>query len=422
MEREKAEELFRLIEPFSGYGFNKSHAASYGIVAYQTAYMKANYPVEFMGALLTAESNDSEKISAAVNECRRMKIKVLPPDINQSDVGFKIVKDKDSLEGRAIRFGLSAIKNVGVAAIEAILDARSNGRFLSFADFLSKVDSRRVNKKVLESMIKVGALSAFGSRAGLLFSIDEIRNKVSKPKASAGQEGLFSQDELRKSAETKISRVDSQQVSEFTQEEMQILERQLLGFSLSARPLGEIIGSLIHEASHKIYEISPQQTFGENVRIACIVTDVRIVVTRNSGMEMAFARAEDETGSIDLVIFPRIFKMTRNYWVDYKPLLISGRVDARDESPALIVESIETGETKDKQSPAQEQVFIRIPKETGTNDLKTLKNMLLANPGQTSVILVFEGEKRKITLPFRIAWNESLARNIQSILEFEQSS
>ena len=193
MDRESAERLFKLIEPFSGYGFNKAHAASYGLVAYQTAYMKANYPVEFMCALLTAESSDTDKISAAVAESKRMGASVLPPDINQSEVGFAIVSEKSSLEGKAIRFGLSAIKNVGKDAIEAILDARSKGEFVSFADFLSRVDARRVNKRVAESLIKVGALSSFGGRASLLSSLDEVRSKVAKSPGNENQQGLFSQ-------------------------------------------------------------------------------------------------------------------------------------------------------------------------------------------------------------------------------------
>ncbi|MEJ2441465.1 MAG: DNA polymerase III subunit alpha, partial [Patescibacteria group bacterium] len=294
MEEKKAEELFKLIEPFSGYGFNKSHATSYGMVAYQTAYLKANYPVEFMCALLTAESNDAEKISAAVHECQRVGIKVLPPDINESCVGFTITKDG---EERGIRFGLNAIKNVGKAAIEAILEARDERKFVSFADFLSRVDARRVNKKVLESLIKVGALSAYGNRATLLSSLDEIRNKVVKPKASKGQQGLFSQDEISKSSKSHQVKV-AEDIAEFADEELQALERQLLGFSLSAKPLSEVIGPLEHKATHKIFEISPYETIGETVRVAAIVSDVRIVVTKRSGQEMAFVRVEDDTGSL----------------------------------------------------------------------------------------------------------------------------
>ena len=420
MAGEKAEELFKLIEPFSGYGFNKAHAASYGMVAYQTAYLKANYPVEFMAALLTAESNDPEKISAAINECRRMGVKVLPPDINESDVGFNIVADKDSKSGRAIRFGLSAIKNVGKAAIEAILEARKDGHFSSFAEFLSRADARRVNKKVLESLIKVGALSSFGGRAALLYSIDEIRSRVVRPKSSAGQQDLFGESDTVKSKES-VSSLIRTDVSEFSQDELQSLERQLLGFSLSAKPLGELISPLSHEATHKIFEISPHENLGENVRIACVVTQVRIVVTKTSGAEMAFVRVEDDTGSLELVVFPRIFNETRSYWVDFKPLLISGRVDSREESPTLIVEAIKTQEEVGEN---KKDVYIRIPTRVGPRELTKLKSLLLANPGEMSVTLVFAGKSQKVNLPLKnnglplkIAWTEELARSIADILE-----
>lgn len=408
MERSKAEELFALIEPFSGYGFNKAHAASYGMVAYQTAYLKANYPVEFMCALLTAESNDIEKISIAVSECRRMKINVLPPDINESDVGFTIDKN-------AIRFGLSAIKNVGKAAIEAILEARKEGSFHSFADFLAKVDSRRVNKKVLESLIKVGALSSFGQRASLLYSIDKIRNKVAKPKALKGQQGLFGKEEISKnSSKTEGNLMNLESVSEFSEEELQGLERQLLGFSLSAKPLIELIAPIAHEATHKIYEISPELTYGETVRIAAVVREVRIVVTRNSGAEMAFVKVEDDTGTIGLVVFPKIFKETRDFWVDYKPLLISGRVDSREDEPSLLVEALETLEgTREK----PKEVFIRVSSKASPESLTGLKNLIVQNPGLSPVTLVFGGKGKRVKLNMKISWSENLARQIANVLE-----
>ena len=225
---EFAEKLWKLFEPFQSYGFNKAHAASYGMVAYQTAYMKANYSVEYMTALLTAESDDKDKVTAAINECVRMKIKVLPPDVNQSDVGFTIVAEKESLSGNAIRFGLSAIKNVGEAAIGAILLARKDGKFLSFADFLSKVDGRKVNKKVLESLIKVGAMSAFGSRAALLASMDSIREKVVKPKGDDSQQGLFATGDLKKTESASVITISD--VKEFSDDELQNLGAAVNGF------------------------------------------------------------------------------------------------------------------------------------------------------------------------------------------------
>ncbi len=414
MSSEKAEELFKLIEPFSGYGFNKAHATSYGMLAYQTAYMKANYPVEFMCALLSAEAGDKDKISAAINESRRMGIKILPPDINESRVNFTIVPDKESLDGKAIRFGLSAIKNVGKAAIEAILKAREEAKFTSFVDFISRVDSRKVNKKVLESLIKVGAMSAFGKRAALLASLDEVRSKVAKPSGSTPQQGLFSQEEIAKSSQVSQPLI-SQDVAEFSDEELQTLERQLLGFSLSARPLGELISQLSHKATHKIYEISPQHTIGETVRVAAVVSEVRIVVTKKTGQEMAFVRIEDDTGSIDAVVFPKIYRSTRDLWVDNRVLVIIGRVDSREEAPTLIVEAVET---KDSQKGrAEDNLFIRIPQGVRLEQLTRLKKLLLAHPGEQTVTLVFEGTNKKMRLPFKIKWSENLAHLISEVLE-----
>lgn len=411
--QEFAEMLWKLFEPFQSYGFNKAHAASYGMVAYQTSYMKANYPVEYMTALLSADSNDTEKISLAINECRKMKIKVLPPDVNQSDVNFTIVADINSLDGKAIRFGLSAIKNVGKAAIEAILSIRKEGEFKSLSDFLARVDSRKVNKKVLESLIKVGGLSQFGPRASLLYIIDEVRSKFTKKVTNKDQQDLFSPDETKNDKVNfdadLISRVN---VNEFSQDEIQSLERQLLGFSLSARPIVDLISPLEHLATHKIVEISPEHMIGQKVRVAAVVTEVRIIVTKNSGQEMAFVKVDDGTGSLDIVVFPKIFSSTKNYWVDYKPLVISGRIDFREEKINLLVEEI-NGDNEQN----QDAVLIKIPASTGLTELKSLKELLLKNPGQDSVVLVFEGRDKKVKLPFGINWSEELAHKITDVVE-----
>jgi DNA polymerase-3 subunit alpha len=397
-------ELWKLFEPFQSYGFNKAHAASYGIVAYYTAYMKANYPVEYMTALLTAESSDKDKISEAINECRRMKIDVLPPDINESDTGFTI-------EGKAIRFGLSAVKNVGGVAIDVILEARKEGKFKSFSDFIGRVDGRKVNKKVLESLIKVGALGEFGGRASLLASLDKVRDKMVKPKGDDNQPGLFATGDLKKMTSSEVIVLES--IQEFPEDELQTLERQLLGFSLSARPINEILGPLEFKSTHKIFEISPDDSYSSLVTIAGVLTEIRVIVTKKSGAEMAFAKVEDGTGLLDLVIFPKIFKLTRDFWVEGQPLLISGKVDVRDESPNLLVESIETitslGEKKER------EVFVRIPKNTNENALRKLKALFTANLGDQTGYLVFEGGKR-VRLPFKIAWNETLAKAIAETL------
>lgn len=413
---EFAEQLWQLFEPFQAYGFNKAHAASYGMVAYQTAYMKANYPVEFMTALLTAESSDTDKVSAAVNECRRMGIKVLPPDINHSNEGFKIVEEKESFGEGGIRFGLGAIKHVGEAAIEAILEARAGAPFASFADFLARTDSRRVNKKVVESLVKVGALSEFGKRAVLLSLLDEVRSKVTKPRSLKGQQGLFSSEDLKKSTQSNPSKELVSDVPEFSDEELQSLERQLLGFSLSARPVNELLAPLEHDATHKIQEISPGELGSESVRVAGVVSDVRIVVTKKTGQEMAFVKIEDDTGVINLVVFPRTFKETRETWIDNKAVLVTGRINQREEDVSLIVNAINTkdniGETKEN------EVFIRIPAYAGTSELRELKKLLENNPGDKSVTLIFEGKgKKAVRTRIKISWSERLARTITEILE-----
>ncbi len=408
-----AEILWKLFEPFQSYGFNKAHAASYGMVAYYTAYMKANYPAEYMCALLTCESGDTEKVSQAVNECRRMGIKVLPPDINDSNVGFKIIKDEESLGGLGIRFGLSAIKNVGNASIDVIIEARKNGPFISFADFLSRVDARKVNKKVLESLIKVGALSPFGTRAALLTSFDDIRAKV-RPKSASGQQDLFGSDEPVETQVSTIYQIISD-VPEFSDDEIQVLERQLLGFSLSSKPISETLGILHGYATHTIDEVKSDIIHGDIVKIAGVVTEIRSVITRNGGREMAFVKVEDETGILDIVVFPKIYAITKEVWIDYNPVLLTGKVEtSKDEQPALLVESVDTKQSMEVQNSSY---FIKIPIGTPVESLKKLREILLENSGSQKVKLSFEGPaKKEIELPFGISWSEPLARQISEII------
>lgn len=419
MSEKNAQELFRLIEPFSGYGFNKAHAASYGIVAYWTAYLKANYTVEFMTALLTAESGDADKISSAIAECKRMGINVLAPDINLSNEGFKIVDDKDSVYKKSIRFGLNAIKNVGTAAINAILSERENSEFLSFPDFLSRVDSRKVNKKVLESLIKVGSLSKFGSRAKLLAVMDEIRGKVTKPKSFENQDGLFTKEEIKKSMSYEIPE-SLNDIEEFDDEKIQSLERQLLGFSLSAKPIEEILGLLTQMATHKVKEITGE--YGEEnkseIKIAAVIKDVRVVMTKKTGQEMAFVKVSDETGTINLVVFPRLYKETKNLWIDNNAVLVDGKIDSRDDEPAILVENILS---KKDISNKKNNLYIKIPGDVSVERLKLLKQFLIDIPGKNDVSLIFNGRiRRKVDLNLKISWDESIARKISDIIEGQE--
>jgi len=322
-----------------------------------------------------------------------MKIEVLPPDINRSGAGFAI-------EGKGIRFGLGAIKNVGVAAIEAILAARQEKDFASFTDFLGRVDGRKVNKKVVESLIKAGALSAFGNRATLLSVMDEVRAKSGRTNGLKGQQGLFGKED------PAPSRLTFRQIEEFAQAEIESLERQLLGLSLSAKPIAEVLGPLENRATHKIFEISPEIPSGENVKVAGVVRDVRTIITK-TGSEMAFVKLEDTTGTIETVVFPRTFRETRDAWVENKPLLVCAKVDQRADTPSLVIEKLQT----------EKEICIKVPAKTTGQQLKTLKKFLLANPGQEVVSLVFAGSQKTIKLPFKIAWNEGLTQKIADVLK-----
>lgn len=413
MSNKDAEGLWELFTPFQGYGFNKAHAASYGLVSYQTAYMKANYPVEYMCAYLTAESNDTDKVSAAIFECRRMGIKVLPPDINQSGIEFNIVDNTESLDNRAIRFGLGAVKNVGDAAIEAILEERNKNIFTSFADFLGRVDGRKVNKKVLESLIKVGAFSHYGSRKSLINNLEELRGKLVKIQGNTNQQGLFGDEEMQKT--TQIKNIDVNLFSEeYDDEEIENLEREFLGFALSARPIEELLSSLTVSATHKIDELLDENihiTRGE-IKIAAVVSEVRVVVTKKNAKEMAFAKVKDETGNIDVVIFPQIYSETKNLWLDNTPLLLTGKLDNREDSRSLLVDLVNTVDDV----PQENTLYVRVPANAGAPELKQLKTILIANPGNQSISLVFEGnDNQKVDLKFKIRWDDSLANQISNL-------
>jgi DNA polymerase-3 subunit alpha len=338
----KAEEIFHLIEPFAGYGFNKAHAACYAVIAYQTAYLKANFPVEYMTAVLTAESRANtgdtrdEKIAMIVAECKRTGLTLLPPDINRSQVEFDVEDGK-------IRFGLSAIKNVGTAAIDSILASRTSvGDYKSLSDFLRRVDVSKVNKKTLESLIRAGAMDAFGSRAGQLAGLETLLAQVHKERkaVAAGQVGLFEMGG-GPSQEVHDHKLDAMpDVAELSSEELLGFEKELLGFYLTAHPLERALakaGNL--GATVQIAEITAEKV-KERVQIVGSVTQVKKIVTKASGSEMAFVRMEDLTGQIELVIFPKTYAKTVQYWARDMVLVVSGKVDEKEDRLMILVDDV----------------------------------------------------------------------------------
>jgi len=424
--KEVAENVFALIERFAGYGFNKAHSTSYAMIAYQTAWMKAHFPVEFMAALLTAESVGASgptrdaKITLAVEECRRMRIVVLPPDINKSSAGFTIEDEPSSLNGKAIRFGLSAIKNVGEAAIKSILEARQvGGEFKSLADFCQRVDSQKVNKKVLESLIKVGAMSSFGKRAAMLSALDKIREKgasLQKQKAN-GQVSLFDDNPGgNMPVEDNLPNVE-----EFSREELLALEKDLLGFYLTEHPLTPVLAKIDNFRSHKILQIDKDEHRGQKVKIAGIVSDLRIIFTRNTNEEMAFVKLEDDSGAIEGVVFPRVFRKTRSCWQKESLVIADGVVEVREERISILIENAKPLEEATKKEEKKEEVDfeISLSARISPQKLVELNKILRANQGEKKVALVFVnslGEGKKMVLPFGVNYTPELEEEIKRII------
>lgn len=333
-----AEEVFALIEKFVGYGFNKSHSASYALIAYQTAYMKANFPVEFMTALLTAESRGSsgptksEKIAQAVAECKRIRISVLPPDINMSGSEFTIEKKT------SIRFGLSAIKNVGEAAIDSILSARENGPFKTLEDFCLRVDLGKVNRKTIESLTKAGALDRFGKRASLLIHLPQLVENIQQKKKqqSEGQTSLFEDPVI----ETRFHEVSGTSIEDFSQEEKLAFEKEFLGLYLTSHPKLDYLSFVRSVVTHDLSLLTEEKE-GTRVKIGGIIESSRRIFTKKSGDEMAFLVLSDENGMlVECIVFPKAFDRYKHYLVTDDVVLVEGYIDTKNDKPMIIVERI----------------------------------------------------------------------------------
>ncbi len=323
---ETIDAVFKAFEPFERYGFNKAHATCYGLVAYQTAYLKANYTVEYMTSVLTAFRDNEEKVAAAIAECRRLGIDVRPPDIHRSHVEFTV-------EGDAIRFGLLAVKNVGQGAIESILAARAeDGPFRSLTDFCSRIDLRLANRKVLESLARVGALNAFGHPAQILLGLDDALatgGAVQRDRIS-GQTSLFEMASEPAALEAPLPAVPEAP----TRERLR-WEKELLGLYLSDHPLGEIAEAIGPYVTAYSSDLRDEALDGQRVVVGGIVTGVRTVITK-ARATMAIVSLEDLQGSVEVVVFPRLFEETRPTWIEGRILLVAGRIDHKGEDVSLL--------------------------------------------------------------------------------------
>jgi len=335
IEPETAAAIFDDWQEFARYGFNKSHAVDYGVIAVQTAYLKAHYPVEYMTALLSVSKNDAGKVALYSADCRRMGIPVEPPDVNVSDWDFVI---EDCSDGSSvIRFGLGAVKNVGQGAVEAILLARKQGPFTGLNDFSKRVDLRQVGRRALECLTKVGALDSFGQRTSILDSLDRIMAiSASHFRAiETGQMSLFgSCTGIAEEIELPRSR------TEITHKEMLNWERELLGLYVSDHPLSNVINDLADIVTHYSGQLADAES-EERVRLAGLVIRIRHHQTK-SGQSMAFVALEDLQGEIELVIFPRTWAKVMGVIHIDDIVLVNGKVDNKGSEPKILVDNITT--------------------------------------------------------------------------------
>ena len=430
IDRKQMEELWQQLQDFADYGFNKSHAACYGMIAYWTAYLKAHYPEAFMAALMTSDFNDVDRLAIEIDECRHMGIEVLAPDINQSFIEFAIVPDKHQ-----VRFGMAAIKNVGVGAVEEIERERNaNGEFKSIEDFAKRVNPRVVNRKTWESLIKAGAFDKFADRRQLLFNLDTIlayANKTSK-EASSEQINLFAGSGIE-AAEDSLDLAVTENVNE---RDVLQWERELLGIYLSRHPLDAVKGYLSKNTFH-IEDISKKQS-GKPLLVGGLIKIKREITTKN-GKHMAFVTLEDATGEIEVIVFPDLYEKSKELWAQDLIVGVKGKVNNKDrqgrygDEVKIIADEVDEinedtmkqdlagndempDPSKDKEDDVVAQLFVHIKQPEDNDKLLQLKRLLNKYPGSAEAILVLgDKDKSALKLPFGVEITPELRQAISSI-------
>ncbi len=394
--KETAGELFDQMDKFAGYGFNKSHSAAYALVAYQTAYLKTHYPVEFMAALLTSETSKPDSVVKYIGECREIGISVEPPDVQISGAQF-------TPHGEAIRFGLAAVKNVGGNAIESILKAReeAGGRFKSFWEFCEKVDLRVMNKRVIESLIKAGALDSLGNRGQLMAAVDKAMERAQKAQkdAAQGQSGLFGL--FNEAPAAGRGNDDLPRVADWEESERLANEKEVLGFFVSGHPLDKYAEKLrnltgVITAAEALERKPPERRWGtqldpaDEIQVAGMILGLRVQKSRRDQKLYAQATLEDATGKIDLICFSRDYERLQGQLKIEAPVLVRGvLMGDEDAAPKISVSSIQALEEVQVKLPVG--VRIRINLDRATEELFAgLKSAADAAPGPGKVMLHLE--------------------------------
>ncbi|MBI4778389.1 DNA polymerase III subunit alpha [Candidatus Desantisbacteria bacterium] len=403
---EMATKIFDLMAKFAEYGFNKSHSAAYALIAYQTAYLKAHFPVEFMAALLTAELGNIDKISFYIAECKRMGIAVLPPDVNQSDLSFTPIKE-------SIRFGLNGIKNVGSIAILSIIKAREVEPFKSIYDFCKRVDSRTVNKRVIESLINCGGFDSIGAKRSQLAQVVDDAIKVGSQKVSKAMSlfEMFGQDKNMNEEYEKLP-----DIPEWPENALLKLEKELLGIYLTSHPLNQYEQEFKRYTTCTISGLKEQKD-GEIVVIGGMISQLKKIITKKSEKQMAFITLEDMDDSIEVIFFPKVFESAASQIALDEIVLIKGKLEiGEDKCKILAEEIIEPSQA----ATLATSLHVRLKDNLDDSCLNLLKETLLRFKGVKPVYLHMPDEDENETMiltghNLRVTPSEELVDQIEIV-------
>jgi DNA polymerase-3 subunit alpha len=413
---EVASQVFTLIEPFAGYAFNKAHSVSYALIAYQTAYLKANYPVEYITALLITNAGQLDKVASAVPECRRLGINILPPNINRSQTNFSI--EKLTGDGvAAIRFGLSVIKNVGLNAIEPVIVERNKGgEFRSIEDLCRRCDLSSVNRRVMESLIKVGALDSLGSRGSLLQNVNRILSLAQREQRlrETGQSTMF--DLWGETIPVPIPDLDLE-TAEVSVKEKLSWEKELIGVYLSEHPFSAFVGEMPSGNTTLCGQINAEMV-GQTVVVAGMVATIHQLSTKDRRSFISVV-LEDLDGSIEVMVWPNVYSNTKDIWEEGNILLVQGKIRLKDNRVQLNCDSVRhyqpgmaVSETEETSQPTEAPIVVGpietyrlVVSITQTSDeesdityLNKLIDILKDFPGQDEVNLRLINDERMVTL------------------------
>ena len=404
-----AESIFELMAKFAEYGFNKSHSAAYALIAFQTAYLKAHYPVEFMAALLTSEVDTTDKIVKHIAECRDMGIEVLPPDVNESSRDFETRDDR-------IRFGLAAVKNVGTGAIESILTEREEGGpYRSLFDLCRRVDLRRVNKRVLESLIKSGAFDCSGaSRAQMTAALDDVVDRAQSfhRERTSKQIGMFSQLEGQSTVWGGEDHLP--EVEEWAENQRLAFEKEAVGFYITSHPLARFENEIKRCTRDDTTSILTKPN-GSEVKLCGVVGSLKEIQTRK-GSRMAFLSLEDMKGLVEVILFPDVFQTCLPHLRGDDPVVVRGTLDMEDENPKIKATEVLPLSQSNETIVSRVHFTLKSP-GIGRAQLVDLKNILLENRGNSPAILhliVPDKGETVIRLPMRVDPSSALLTSLEA--------